>query len=164
MLFISNKLLLPVNYFLFTKTDKMNTNKVLLSGFAGGIAYFLLGWLVYGILLKDMMMSKDLPAETLQAVAREPMAMWAMATGCFMYGLLFALIFGRWAGIKTLGTGFTAGALIAFFFSLSMSLMMYAQMKTVSLNVAIMSPFVDAVLGGIVGGVVGWVLGYGEKK
>ena len=33
----------------------MNYKKIIIGGIAGGIAYFFLGWLVYGILLANFM-------------------------------------------------------------------------------------------------------------
>jgi hypothetical protein len=33
----------------------MNTNKFLIGGIIGGIAYFLIGWLVWGMLLMNFM-------------------------------------------------------------------------------------------------------------
>ncbi len=35
----------------------METNKILLGGLAGGVAFFLLGWVIYGILLMDYTMA-----------------------------------------------------------------------------------------------------------
>jgi len=35
----------------------MNTRKFLIAGISGGIVYFLLGWLIYGMLLNDYMRS-----------------------------------------------------------------------------------------------------------
>ncbi|MDP2890621.1 MAG: hypothetical protein Q8P34_16865 [Bacteroidota bacterium] len=35
----------------------METNKILLGTLAGGVAFFLLGWLIYGILLMDFTMA-----------------------------------------------------------------------------------------------------------
>ena len=91
----------------------MNTNKILLGAVAGGITYFLLGWLVYGTLLKDFTQSyPELKPETVTDIMRNPMVMWAMALGCLVYGLFLAIVMGRWASISTFAAGAKAGAII----------------------------------------------------
>lgn len=138
-------------------------NKILLSALAGGVVNFLLGWLVYGILLSDFSNSyPELAPETVTAIVRDPMVMWAIALSCFVYALLLAVIYGRWANITTFVGGATAGAVIGFLIALSVDLSMYSMMKTINLTGALVDPFISAVLVAVTGGVVGWVLGYGK--
>ena len=134
----------------------MNTNKILLSALAGGVAYFFLGWVVYGMLLGDVFMT---PSES----TKEPMVMWAMAVSCLFYGLLFAVIFGRWAGISTFKSGFMAGGVIGAIISLSMNLSMFSMSNSVTLEMVGIDFVVAGILAGITGGIVGWVLGYSKS-
>ena len=68
----------------------MKTIKILLGGLAGGVTFFLLGWLVYGVLLNGYMM-----ANTNQCAAKpmQDMVMWSMFLSNFALGCLLALIF-----------------------------------------------------------------------
>ncbi|GGD85614.1 hypothetical protein [Planktosalinus lacus] len=89
----------------------MKTNNFLASGFAGGIVYFLLGWLFYGILLIDFFPSQE--------NAEEMQTMLMIFLGCLSYALFIAYIYTKWAQISTLGTGAKAGALIGLFMGLT---------------------------------------------
>ncbi|GJM36293.1 MAG: hypothetical protein DHS20C18_52940 [Saprospiraceae bacterium] len=131
----------------------MNTNKILLSALAGGVAYFFLGWLVYGILLQGMM---EMPA----AIAKEPMEMWAMAISCLVYGLLLAVIFGHWASISTLMTGAKAGAIIGALVAAYVDFSFFSMYNFITLQSVIVDIIAATALSAITGGVVGWVLGY----
>ncbi len=131
----------------------MNTNKILLGALAGGVAYFFLGWLVYGILLQDIFSS---PA----AVTKEPLEMWAMAVSCLLFGLLLSFIFGRWASISTFMTGAQAGAIIGGLASAWIDFSLFSMYNFVSLQQTLIDIVVGAVVAAITGGVVGWVLGY----
>jgi hypothetical protein len=80
--------------------------KILRGTIFGGIAYFLLGWLVWGILLMDFM-----SAHMNQCAARPEGAMiwWAMIVAALVVALLLSLIL-YWAKAKGIG-GLLIGAL-----------------------------------------------------
>lgn len=142
----------------------MNT-KVLLAALAGGVAFFLLGWLVFGILLdpyyKSMMTEQGVAAQRGQS----DMILWAVALSNLVYGFLLALIYHRWASISTFQSGAIAGAIISFLITLSFDLGMYAMFTLWTGGAGlIVDPLANAVVGGIAGGVVGWALGFGGRK
>ena len=83
----------------------MTNNKTLIGGLAGGVAFFLLGWLIYGILLMDYY-----AANTNQCAMRPmtDMVMWAMIVSNLAAGLLVATIlslFCSWRRYYCLGYG-----------------------------------------------------------
>lgn len=92
----------------------MNTKNFLVSGIMGGLINFLLGWVFYGILFKDIYPEG------------ENMNMVFTFLGCLTNGLFIAFIFTKWAAIKNPLTGIKAGAIIGFFTSLSMNFFMYS--------------------------------------
>ncbi len=142
----------------------MSTNKILLSALAGGVVNFLLGGLIYGVLLTDFANSfPELSTETVAAITRTPMIMWAIALSCLLYALLLAIIFGRWANVSTFAGGAMGGVLIGFLIALSMNLSMYSMWKVVNLTGALADSLIAAVMAAITGGVVGWVLGYKKE-
>jgi hypothetical protein len=144
----------------------MNT-KVLLAALAGAIVSFLLGWLVFGMLLKstyDGMMTEAGTA-IMRPEAEMMNYMWAMILSNLVYGLLLALIFDRWASISTFRSGAIAGGVISFLVVLSFDLGMYSMMNAWNGGAGlIIDPLVNGVVGAVVGGVVGWVLGYAPRQ
>jgi hypothetical protein len=134
----------------------MNT-RILLAALAGGIAYFFIGWLVWGILLMDTIESLSNPVA---GCAREMPIMWALAASNLIAGLLFAVIFDRWAGISTFKGGFMAGLLLGGLMAISWDLSMFAFQTSWTLPQVVIDIAANIIVGAIVGGIVGAVLGY----
>ena len=116
----------------------MKTKNFLVSGVAAGVLNFLLGWLFYGILFKNIYPEG------------ENMNLVFTFLGCLTYGLFIAYIFTKWAGITIPITGIKAGAIIGFFTSLSMNLYMYSNMPANYENMAL-----DVVITSIISAVMG---------
>lgn len=136
----------------------MNTSKFALATFAGGIVYFFLGFIVYAIALEGFYSAHAGIAEN---VAKTPQGMqfWPLVLGDLAHAALLAYIFLKWAGIKTFGGGFSAGATIGFFVSLGFNMIEYDTANIMDLTGHVVDVFVWAIMTGIVGGIVGWVLG-----
>jgi len=124
----------------------MKTKNFLASGIAGGIVDFLLGWIFYGMLLSNLY-----PEE-------ETMNMLFIFLGCMSFGLFVAYVFTKWAGITTLISGLKAGAILGFFYGLTMNLFMYSGMVANYQNMAI-DVVVNIIIGAGVGAVVAYVNG-----
>ena len=124
----------------------MNTKSFLLSGIAGTIVCFLLGWLFYGILFPDVYPQND------------EECMLFIFLGCLFYAFTFALIFNRWAQISTFSSGIKAGFLLGLLWSLSMSFFMYASKESIDSNFLILIA-IDAVSAAIMGGIIALVIG-----
>jgi hypothetical protein len=135
----------------------MSIKKVSIAGIAGGLASFLLGWLIYGILLKNFM------AEHSNTSIMRPeadMIWWAMILSNLFWGILLAYIFNRWANISSAAAGLSAGAIICLLIGLSYSLGYYA-MSTVynDFTGLLVDILMGMVMGALVGAIVGFVLG-----
>ncbi len=130
---------------------------MLVAGLMGGVGFFLLGWLLYGILLMDTMASYSNAA---CMRAEEDMNLPLLVVGNLIQGFFVAYIFSHWASISTFATGLQRGAFIGFLLSLGMNCIWYAT-STVMTNFtgAIIDIIVVTVMWGIVGGIVGWWLG-----
>jgi len=138
----------------------MNSQKFIVAGIAGGIVNFLLGWLIYGMLLKDFMASN-----TAAGIMRgdSDMIWWALIVGNLSFGFLLAYVIGKSSAVSAgqgAGVGFVVGLLVC----LGYDLIMYAtstvmtSLKGVAADVA-----ATAVMSAIAGAVVGWVLGMSKK-
>jgi hypothetical protein len=134
----------------------MNNSKFLVATLIGGIAYFILGFLVYAVALEGFYAAH---AGSATGVAKTDMQFWPLALGNLSHAALLAYIFLKWAGIKTFGAGFSAGATIGFFVSLGFNMIGYDTSNVQDLTASVVDVFVWAIMTGIVGGIVGWVLG-----
>lgn len=116
----------------------MNVKNFLIAGIVGGLVDFLLGFLFYGIIFKDIY--PETPEMKLEFIF----------LGCITFGLLMSYLFIKWAGIKNPVTGFTAGASIGFLYGLSTNFFMYSNRPLVTQNFII-----DVVISIIIGAAVG---------
>lgn len=138
----------------------MNTNKILSGGIAGGVAYFLLGWLVYGMALASYMASHSNPC-----VMRpmEEMIWWSMIVSNLISGILLALIIG-WSGNSSVAGGAKTGAIIGVLMGLALDLSFYS-MSTMFTDLG--AVFVDIIAYTVMsigaGAVIGWVMGMSKK-
>lgn len=131
--------------------------KLIISTIAGGITYFILGFLVYGMLFADSFTPNA-------AIVKEPMEMWAMVFSCLIFAFLIALISQRWAGVKTFSGGLVTGAIIGGLVSASVDLGMYSMYNLMALNTLLLDVVLNGIISGIAGGVIGLVLGSGVRS
>ncbi len=136
--------------------------RVLLAALGGAVSNFLVGWVVYGMLLMDYM-----KANTVQyaGLMKEPPDLAVMFISGFFWALAYAFIFNRWAGIKDFKSGLMAGMAITVLYSLSIDLQFMAMMNLyVGYTVIVADVAASTVMGSIMGGVVGLILGMGNKE
>lgn len=135
----------------------MSIKKITIAGIAGGVVYFFLGWLVYGILMKDFY-----AAHMNNSIMRPEadMIWWALIASNLLWGIFMAYIFNRWANITTLSAGLSAGAMISLLMGLAFSLGFYS-MSTMygDMTGLVVDIIVGVVMGALLGAVVGFVLG-----
>jgi hypothetical protein len=130
--------------------------QVLIGGFVGGIALFLLGWLFYGMLLVDTFAELQGSAT---GVEKEEMDLPLLFVGNLFSGLLLSYVFGNWANISTAAGGLKGGAIIGFFTGASFDLIIYSTTNLMSLKGAMLDVVVWVVMTAIAGAIVGMVMG-----
>ena len=137
--------------------------RILAATVAGGVAFFVLGWVIYGLLLDPLVFKPNANPETLKLMKDPPEWVFLILAN-FVAAFLLAYIFDRWATIKTFVGGLIAGAIIYLIIALYMQLMFAAFMKiTNGLMPIIVDIIGTTILGGLAGGVVGLVLGKMNK-
>lgn len=137
----------------------MNSNKFLLGGIVGGVVYFLLGYLFYGLLFKSFF---DSNATT--PIDMSKMVWWALIVGNLVFGLLLAYIIGK-AKISSMGGGAGFGFVAGLLMALSFDLIMYATGGgATSLKAIAADSIITAVMSAVVGAAVVWVNGMGKKS
>lgn len=138
----------------------MNTGKFLMGTLAGGLAFFFVGYLFYGLALNGFFASHSGGA---MAKSMEEIVWWALILGNISSGALLSYIFLKWANVKSFAGGVSAAAAIGFFSTLSMDMLRFATTNTFDMTGALTNVVVGTVLTAICGGVVGAVLGMGNK-
>ena len=136
----------------------MNTNKILIAGVIGGVVAYALGFLTFGIALRDFFQANSGSATGVMK-APDEIQMIPMIIGHLTWGLLFALIYGRWANIKTFATGAKAGAVIGLLSAATFDLINLGAMNISTTTGVIVNIVCVTVISAIVGGTVGWFLG-----
>jgi hypothetical protein len=138
----------------------MKTNRILLGGLTGGVVFFLLGWIVYGMLLMDYM-----TANCKQCAARpmQEMIWWAMILSNMALGFLIALVLS-WSETKSIMAGAKVAGIIGLLLSLSIDLSFYSMTTMYSSLIPI---FVDVaaytVMSAITGTAIVSVMGLVKK-
>jgi len=138
----------------------MNTNKILLGGVAGGIAFFFLGWVIYGMLFADL-----IAQHSNNSLMRpmEEFVWWAMIASNLVNAILLAIIMS-WSNISGFGGGLKVGAIVGLLFGVSMDLSFYA-MSTMYVDMTgiVIDVIAFTIMTGLSGGVIGWVMSMGKK-
>jgi hypothetical protein len=140
----------------------MNT-RVLLAALAAGVASFLLGWLVYGMLLDAYMDAHTTAAAHAVWKQMENMNMIGMVISNLAWGLLLAWVLSRMNVNNAMG-GFMTGATIGLLVAINMDLFFYSMMNWYTDKmIVIVDVLVSAVFHGILGAIAAIVLGMGNK-
>lgn len=139
----------------------MNTKKIVVGSLAGGLAYFLLGWVVYGILMKDYCATN---MNQTGMRKEEEMILWAIGVSNIAFAMLLALIFS-WSNTSSILNATKMAAIIGLLVSISIDLSFYA-MTTMyqSRSIIIVDVIVNTTLTAIVGAIVYWSMCLGKKE
>jgi len=139
----------------------MDTKKFLMGTIVGGISYFILGFLIYGLALESTMASYSNSA---CMRPMEQMVWWAMIVGNLGLAALLTYVFLRAGNVTSFGSGLQTGGVVAFLLSLSIDLMMYSTSTMMNDMMGIVVDVIAAtIMGAVVGGIIGITLGMGSK-
>jgi hypothetical protein len=133
--------------------------KILRGTVFGGIAYFLLGWLVYGIILMNYFSTT-----TNQSIMKpdNEMVWWAMIVSNLAAALLLTLILD-WAKAKSLVDGFVKGAVFGALLTITIDLSFWSMTTMYSmLSTIVIETLVATVVFGVIGSVI--VLTWGKNN
>ena len=150
MLNFNNCLIIGTFILLTNKQIIMNVKNFLIGGIVGGIADFLMGWLIYGILLKDTFPK---PADA------GPENMMFIFLGCMAFGFMISYIFAQGEGISNYVTGIKVAAGIAIFMSLSENFFSHMYKATMDFKMVAIDLVAVLVLASVVGASIAFVNG-----
>jgi uncharacterized membrane protein len=135
----------------------MKTN-VLLAGLAGGIAAFLLGWVIFGMALMGYYEANMIHYDGLMKGEGE-MHLGLMFLSNLMFSLMLAYVSDR-MGVIDLKGGLLTGAIIGFLVYLSVDLAFLAMMNMfANSTMVVVDVLANTVWAACIGAVIGLVLG-----
>ncbi len=139
----------------------MNTNKILMGTIVGCVAFFLLGYVIYGVLLLDFM---KVHYNQCAMKPMEDMIWWAMILSNLVLALFYSLLFS-WTNTSTLASGAKMGFLVGLLIILSFDLSFYAMSNMfLSRRAICVDVAAGALFSAIGGAVIAWVMGMGKKS
>ena len=142
----------------------MNT-KTLLAALVGAIVAFLLGWLVFGILMapmyKDHMMTYEGLQKDMEHLAVSSYI--AIFAANLAWSLAIALICS-WSNMVGLVKGAVIGASIGFLMDFQHAMFNVALMNMYKdAMIVVVSLIVSTIFAAVIGGIIGWMMGMGKK-
>ncbi len=137
----------------------MSIRKLLTAGTIGGILFFLFGWVVYGILLKDYFFKHSGAAGHLERIDIE---MTTVFLGSLLQGYIYAYVFTK-ANVESLKAGLITGGILGFLMISAFDCMMYGTTLILSKHSLVADILASTSIAIVVGAIIGWVL-YKIKK
>lgn len=132
--------------------------KILRGTIFGGIAFFLLGWLVYGMILANFM---EAHSDVSLNRPDDQMVWWAMIVSNLILALFLTMVL-KWTGASNIVDGVKTGVLFGFLLSSTVDLMMYSMTTMSDFTMVIVDIIVMTILLAIIGLVI--VLTWGKEK
>ncbi len=142
----------------------MNTKKFLLGTIVGGIAFFFLGYLIYGLALVSFF-NQHMVNSSGAMKSMNDIIWWALVLGNFAFGALLTYVFLKMGNVHSFGSGASTGAAIVFFLTLSRDLIRYATENSFDHTALMANIVIGIVMGAVAGGIIAaTVLGKGGKQ
>ena len=133
--------------------------KMIMGTVAGAVAFFLLGLLLYAVILGGFY-EANLGSAT--GVMRELRVWWAMLISQLGLAAVVTYVFLH-ADVATAADGLKTGAVFGLLLSIAISFDLYAVTNWSNATVAFVEPIVSAVRTALAGAVIGWTLGMGSR-
>ena len=137
--------------------------RVIAATVAGGVVFYVVGFVLFAMILDPMLKPY---MNQFPGLMKEPMPdliflpLWNLAMS-----FLFAIVFEKWAGIRTFVGGLKGGLLLMFIVALILDLNMLAFMNVYKGPVGVIIVIVASTfIGTLAAGVVGAVLGLMDKS
>lgn len=125
--------------------------KILRGTLFGGVAYFLIGWLVYGILLYNFFSPMT---NTCSNRPEGEMVWWAMILSNLLIAL-FLTLFLKWSGARGIVDGLKTGALFGALFTATIDLSLYSM---TTMYKTLLPVLIETVASAVVMSVVGMII------
>lgn len=134
--------------------------KMLIGTVVGGVTFFLLGGLIYAVILGDFY-EANLGSAT--DVLRELPIMWAMVVSQLGMAAVVTYVF-LLSDVASASNGLKTGAILGLLLGTAISFDLYSVTNWSNSTVAFVEPLVWVVRTALAGAAIGWVLGRGSRK
>jgi hypothetical protein len=134
--------------------------RVILASLAGAVVSFLLGWLVYGMLLSGYY---EANTNHFNGLMINPPNLIGIFLSGWVMSFLFAFIFSKWANISSFVPGLIAAGIISFLIMLSFDLSFWSMMNLFGKKLLVVDVVVGTAFYAFIGGVVALVLGFKKE-
>ena len=139
----------------------MDSKKFTIGTVVGGIAYFLLGYLFYGLALTGFFKDHTNAAAPMKAMA--DFAWWALILGNLAGAALLTWIILKLGNVSTFSGGARIGVVVGFYAALGRNLIEYATANLMDLTGLLADAVISAILAAIVAGIIAAVIGRQKK-
>lgn len=133
----------------------MSTRQFALATVAGWITLFLLGFVIYGVLLTSFFAAN---AGSATGTERDPPFFWSIALGELGLAAALTIVLGKWAKVAGASNGFLVGATLGFLMAVSYDFTMYGTSNMLNLTATVADVAVATIRTGLGGAVAGAVL------
>ena len=137
----------------------MDLKKLFIGGITGGILFFLLGWLIYGMLLADFMNNHTGTAGNI--MRSEPDFLY-LAIGNLAMGFAVAYVLIK-GNISSMAGGFITAGIFGLLIGVGYDCMVYATSTVMSKTAMAADVAASTVMTAVVGAIVAMVMGMGKK-
>lgn len=128
----------------------MNVKNFFIGGIVGGIVDFLMGWLVWGILLKDTFPPPE---------GSGPENMMFIFLGCMSFGFMLSFIFAQGETVSQCVPGIKVAVGVALFMSLSNSFFESMYKDNMDVKLAVIGIVASIVVAAVVGAAIAVING-----
>lgn len=132
--------------------------KILKGTIIGAISFFIIGGIIYGLLLRNFVEANSDPSVNRPM---EEIVWWAAILTNLVLGLFFTLVL-HWSGAKGVAGGIKTGALFGLILMLYVDLMFYSTSTMFNFTYLIVDVIVMTILSAIVGVII--MLTWGKDK
>lgn len=139
----------------------MDGNRILVATIVGTVVAFLLGYLLWGMVLVGFF---EANMGTATGVMKETPSLIPIALGQIAAALLLTLVIQKWGNSASVAGGAKVGAIVGLLVTLSYDLTMYGSSNLMNLTATLVDPVVGAVHMAVVGAAIGMVLGRGAAS
>ena len=133
----------------------MDIKRLVTGTVAGGIALFILGYVIWNMLFAEFFAAN---AGSATGVMKDPQVIWAPALGSLSYAALLTLTIGTRASSATIVEGLKIGAIVGFLMWFGVNLILYGVWNVENLTSAIVDSLLELIRAGLSGAVIAAVL------
>jgi hypothetical protein len=123
---------------------------------AGGVALFILGYVIWEILVADFYAAN---AGSATGVSKDPQVLWAVCVGTLAYAALITLAIGTRSESASVVDGVKIGAVVGFLLWLTVDMIFFGITNMSTITIAFVDPLLELVRAGVGGAVIAAVIG-----